>query len=85
MDACVYDEIQISNIERNTNENVMLDREIETGTPASLVRCSATELSRSINIHGPSKPNFHIPPLTKSLPFKKLTTNTCLSCQDLLI
>ena len=27
------------------------------------------------NIHG-SRPNYHIPPLTKFLSFKKLTTNT---------
>ena len=50
----VYNEIHISNMERNTNENVLLDWEFEPGTPASLVRFSATDLSRSINIHGPS-------------------------------
>ena len=25
---------------------------------------------------------YHIPPLTKFLPFKKLTKNTCSPCQD---
>ena len=33
----VYNEINVSDIERNTNENVCLDRELEPGTPASLV------------------------------------------------
>ena len=87
MDACIYNEIPISTIERNTSEHVWLDQEFETGTPASLVRCSASELSRSINIHGPSRANYHIPPLTKGplrMPFKKLTTNTCSSCQDFI-
>ena len=72
----------ISNIERNTSENVWLD---QPGTPASLISCSATELSRTICIHGPSGANYHIPPLTKVLPFNKLTSNKCLPCQDLLI
>ena len=68
------------------SENVWLDLEFKPGTPA-LERCSTTELHVSrlinINIHG-SKPNYHIPPLTKLLPFKKLTTNTCSPCQDLI-
>ena len=60
-------ETHISNIERNTNENVWLDREFKPGTPTSLhiVRCSTTELSMPINFHGPSRPNYHIPPLYK--------------------
>ena len=50
---------------------------IQTRDPCITRRCSTTELhvSRPINIHG-SRPNYHIPPLTKFLPFKKLTTNT---------
>ena len=42
-------------------------------------------VSRPINIHG-SKPNYmyHIPPLTKFLPFKKITTNTYSPCKDLI-
>ena len=69
--------------ETRTSENVWLDWKFESGTSASLVRCSATELFRLINIHGLSRPNYHIPPLAKFLPLKKLTTNTCLSCQYL--
>ena len=52
----VYNEIHISNIGRNTNENVWLDRVFETGTPASLVRwctLSLHKLSWPIDIHGP--------------------------------
>ena len=30
----VYNELHISNIERNTNEKVWLDREFDPGTPA---------------------------------------------------
>ena len=59
------------------SENVWLDLELKPGTPALLERCSTTELqvSRPIDFDG-SKPNYHIPPLTKFLPFKKLTINT---------
>ena len=32
----------------------------EPSTPASLVRCSTTDLPWPINIHGPSRPNYHI-------------------------
>ena len=53
----------ISNIERNTNKNVKLDWEFKPGTLASLIRCSTSELSRLINIHGSSWQNYHIPPL----------------------
>ena len=66
MDACIH----------ISNKNVLLDREFEPGTPASLVRCSTTELYRPINIYGPSRPSYHISPLIKLLRFKKLTTNT---------
>ena len=59
----MYNEIHISTIERNTSENVELDRKFEPGTPASLLRCSAIELSRSINIHGPSRPTTTFLPL----------------------
>ena len=38
-------------------------------------------VSKPINTHGPSRPNYHIPPLTKFLPSKKHTS----LCQDLLI
>ena len=85
MYACKYNEIHISNVERNTNKNVCLDREFKPGTPESLVRCSATKLSRPININGPARPIHHIPPFTMLLPLKKLTANTCLSCQDVSI
>ena len=81
----VYIEIHISNIERNTNENVWLEWEFEPRNPASLVRWSTTELSRPINIHDPSRPKYHTPPLKKFLPSKKHTTNKCSPCQDLLI
>ena len=73
-----FNEINISNIERNTNENVWLDREFEPGTSALLVKFSFTELSRPIKTHDPSRPNYHIPPITKCLPSKKRTTNTVL-------
>ena len=33
----------LTNIERNTSENVWLDQKFEPGTPASLVRCSANK------------------------------------------
>ena len=75
----------ISNIERNTNKNVKLDWEFKPGTLASLIRCSTSELSRLINIHGSSWQNYHIPPLQIFLPSKKHTTNTCSPCHDLLI
>ena len=39
---------------------------------------SFTELSRPIKTHDPSRPNYHIPPITKCLPSKKRTTNTVL-------
>ena len=71
------DEIHISNI---LNENVLLDWEFKPGTPASLVRCSTTDLSKPINIYGPSRPNYHIPSLTKFLPSKTHTS----PCQDLI-
>ena len=63
------------------SENVWLDWEFKP----KLERCSTTELyvSRPISIHG-SRPNYHIRFLTKFLPFKTLTTNTCSSCQDLI-
>ena len=64
------------NIKRNTNDNVLLDREFEPGTPASLVRCSSTELSWQIYIHRLSRPNYHVPPLTKVFPSKKHKTKT---------
>ena len=44
----VYNEIHISDIERNTNKNIWLGGNLNPGTPASLVRCSTTELSRPI-------------------------------------
>ena len=68
----VNNKIHISNIERNTNENVLLDRVFETGTCiTSKVAHSTTELFRPINIHDPFRPNYHIPTLTKFLPIKK--------------
>ena len=48
----------------------MAGTEFEPGTPASLVMCSATELFRSINIHGPSRLIYHIPPLTSFCPLR---------------
>ena len=76
-----YSEIHMSNkYGKKHNLNVWLDWEFEPGTHASLIRCSAIELSRSINIHGPSRPNYHISLLTKFLSFKKHTS----SCQDLI-
>ena len=68
----VYNEILISNIEKNTNENVLLDRVFETGTCITRkVAHSTTELFRPINIHDPSRPNYHFPTLTNFLPIKK--------------
>ena len=65
--------------------NCMARLGIEPGTPASLVTLSTTELSKPINIYGPSRPNYHIPPpLTKFLPSMK-HINKCSLCQDLLI
>ena len=65
--------------------HVCLDREFELGTsrPAWIERCSTIELSRPIHIHG-SRQNYDIPPLTKFLPFKKITSNTCSPFQDLI-
>ena len=77
----IYNEISISNKEA---ENVWLDREFEAGTPAPLVRWCATLLTRSIYIHGPSRPNYHIPPFTKFLPFKKITANTMFTLSGLI-
>ena len=48
-----------------------LDLLLKPGTPALLVRWSTTELSRPINIYGPSRPKYHIPPLTKFCPHNK--------------
>ena len=72
----------IYQIQKKHKLKFRLDREFEPGTPASLVRCSTTELPRQINSHGPSRPNYHIPPFTKIF---KHTTNTCSPCNDLLI
>ena len=45
----------INKYRKKHNLNVWLDLEFEPRTPASLVRYSNTFLSRSINIHGPSR------------------------------
>ena len=62
----VYNEIHISNIERNTNENIWLDWEFEPRTPASLVRCSTTDLSRPITLGQ----TINIPPLQSVCPLR---------------
>ena len=69
MDICI--EMHISTIKGSTNDNVWFDWEFEDETPASIVRSSTTELSKPINIHGLSRPNYHISPLTKCLPSQK--------------
>ena len=64
-------------------ENVWLDWEFKPGTPCIARRCSTSELhvSRPINIHG-SRLNYHIPPLTKFLPFKKPVSYTHLRAHE---
>ena len=37
MYSFIYNEIHISNIERNTSENIWLDLKFEPGTPESIV------------------------------------------------
>ena len=70
MVTCIRNAIHISTKERNTSDYVWLDREFEPGTLDSLVRCSVTKLSgQLIYILGLSRPNYHIPTLTKFLPF----------------
>ena len=52
------------------NENVWLDREFKRGTLCIASNISTTELSRPINIHGPSRPNYRIPPLPNFCPLR---------------
>ena len=68
----LYNEIHISNIKKKPQMKMYGWTEDSNPGPriTSMVVGYTTVLSKPINIHGPSRPNYHIPPLTKFLPSK---------------
>ena len=76
-------DVHISYMERNTNENVWLDRESNLGHMHH--KSDALSLNYSGKYPLFFKPNYHILTLTKYLSLKKLTPKTDALCHDLFL